>query len=64
MKLTKKFLLFLFIFLSSFSILLASPADLTVHFLDVGQGDSIFVQTPNQNVLIDGGDRSAGSTEY
>ncbi len=33
----------------------------TVHFIDVGQGDSIFVDTPNRDVLIDGGPRSAGS---
>ncbi len=30
---------------------------LSIHMIDVGQGDSILVQTPtNKNILIDGGD--------
>jgi beta-lactamase superfamily II metal-dependent hydrolase len=34
---------------------------LFVHFINVGQGDSIFVQTPNgKNMLIDGGNETAG----
>jgi competence protein ComEC len=34
--------------------------DLAVHFLDVGQGDSIFIELPNgQNMLIDGGESSS-----
>lgn len=35
---------------------------LKAHFIDVGQGDSILIQTPTQNILIDGGDRDYGST--
>ena len=35
--------------------------DLIVHFIDVAQGDSILVQTPNgSTMLIDGGPRTAG----
>ena len=32
-----------------------------VHFLDVGQGDSILIQSPNgKNLLVDGGTKNAG----
>lgn len=40
----------------------AFSGQLTVHFIDVGQGDAIFIQTPEQNILIDGGTRAAGSS--
>ena len=38
------------------------PETLRVHFIDVGQGDSILIQTPHnrENILIDGGSREAG----
>lgn len=36
--------------------------NLKAHFINVGQGDSIFIQTPNgKNILVDGGPRSAGN---
>jgi competence protein ComEC len=37
------------------------PGRLRVHFLDVGQGDSMLIETPSHyTILIDGGDREAG----
>lgn len=35
--------------------------DVVVHFIDVGQGDATLIQTSEGTVLIDGGDRHAGS---
>ncbi|HZK34878.1 MAG TPA: ComEC/Rec2 family competence protein [Bacillota bacterium] len=35
-----------------------------VHFIDVGQGDSIYVKTPSRNILIDGGDRGNTTLNY
>jgi competence protein ComEC len=40
----------------------SSPENVTIYFLDVGQGDSILVKTASKSVLIDGGSASAGST--
>lgn len=48
----------------SVSIFTASAAtcdDLIVHFLNVGQGDSILIQFAGKNALVDGGDSYAGS---
>jgi len=44
------------LFISIFWISLQKSTQLKVSFLDVGQGDSILIQTPyKQNVLVDGG---------
>ncbi len=49
----------------------AEPADpepsadiLTVHFIDVGQGDSILVDAPEKTVLVDGGNRDEAAANY
>jgi beta-lactamase superfamily II metal-dependent hydrolase len=38
----------------------SASENLSVHFLDVGQGDSILLQFNNKNVLIDAGDQDSG----
>ena len=48
--------------LSPITLKTTSSENVTVYFLDVGQGDSILVKTPNKNILIDGGPTSAGTT--
>lgn len=44
--------------------LVFEPVNIQVHFVDVGQGDSIFIQTPSKNVLIDGGEKGSGIVDY
>ena len=41
-----------------------STDDLRVHFIDVGQGDSILIDYADIEILIDGGDRSPGVVSY
>ena len=43
-----------------FSAAATASNNLTVHFLDVGQGDSELIQFNNKNVLIDGGEQDMG----
>jgi len=38
--------------------------ELKVHFIDVGQGDSILVDLGDTEILIDGGDKSPGVVSY
>jgi len=40
------------------------PGTLTVHFIDVGQGDSMLLDLGDTEVLIDGGDKSPGVVSY
>lgn len=40
------------------------PRTLTVHFIDVRQGDSILLDLGDTEVLIDGGEKSPGVVSY
>src|SRR3990172_7983402 len=43
----------------------SSPTStLSVYFIDVGQGDSILVDLGETEILIDGGEKSPGVSEY
>lgn len=55
-------LLAILLFLSLFTGLTKTEAasNVKVHFINVGQGDSILIQTPNENILIDGGGKGKG----
>lgn len=39
----------------------AADAEVSVHFIDVGQGDCELIMTPDKNILIDGGEKEYGT---
>ncbi len=41
-----------------------TSTSLTVHFIDVGQGDSILIDLGTTEVLIDGGGKGSGAADY
>ncbi len=44
-----------------FLLIFGTQADLLVHFIDVGQGEAILIQTPSdKTILIDGGPKKSG----
>ena len=52
----KRYLLLISIFLILIFCFQFIPKDLKIHFVDIGQGDSTFIITPqNKTILIDGG---------
>jgi competence protein ComEC len=38
--------------------------EIAVHFIDVGQGDAILIDSGTTEILIDGGDKSSGIADY
>jgi len=53
-------LLFVAVFLVWYAVFAETRDGLTIVFLDVGQGDAIFIEAPNGNqILIDGGSNNA-----
>jgi competence protein ComEC len=44
--------------------LVVPPGTLAVHFIDVGEGDSILLDLDDKEVLIDGGGKSPGAVRY
>ena len=50
----------LLIIITLFSGCSKENKDLSVHIIDVGQGDSILIKTPlGKNILVDGGDEKS-----
>ena len=57
-------ILFIFIIISPYILRIFPDNKLTINFIDVGQGDSMLIQTPSKKtILIDGGGSETGSFE-
>ena len=53
--------IFLILILLLIFTTVAAAEQLKVHYIDVGQGDSVLIQAPeNNDIIIDGGLRGAG----
>lgn len=72
---TYKYTSLLLIFILSLSLILTGftpdkaqtpkPKNLEVYYIDVGQGDSIFIISPEgKTILIDGGEKDSGTTDF
>lgn len=56
----KKITLLIFIIIIPFFVGCSKAPSLSIHIIDVGQGDSILIQTPNNsNILVDGGNEDS-----
>lgn len=51
-------LLFTLVPQSALTVKAEGNSEMAVHFIDVGQGNAILVQSGGQNLLYDGGDQS------
>lgn len=62
-KLIKKVISIILIFIMLIQLIKIIPQNLLIHFIDVGQGDSMLVITPNhKTILIDGGGSKEGES--
>ena len=69
----KKIVIPLFLLLVAFAIAFyavnyakepPAASEISVHFIDVGQGDAILIDAGTTEILIDGGDKSSGIADY
>ena len=43
--------------------LLNPDAEVAIHFIDVGQGDSVYIKAYDKNILIDAGEKETTQTD-